>query len=78
MFDISVRTTIFYRTDSGIHCFTSAGSEVEVKDQQIQTACASREHYNTTYMYVLKCCVLCMANLFWVLFLSYKQRMTWA
>ena len=27
----------FYSIDSGIHCFTSAGSEVEVKDQQIQT-----------------------------------------
>jgi len=27
----------FYSTASGVHCFTSAGSEVEVKDQQIQT-----------------------------------------
>ena len=41
----------YYSTDSGIHCFTSAGWEVEVKDQQIQTeiseTVAGQKHMQT-------------------------------
>ena len=35
---------MYFSTDTGIFCFTAAGLEVEVNDQQIQTEIIETEH----------------------------------
>jgi len=37
-------TALSFSTDTGIFCFTAAGLEVEVNDQQIQTEIIETEH----------------------------------